>query len=266
MVISQLFSYPLKSAASLSLKKTKVTSTGFLNDRRFAVVGEDHQIITAREAPQLLHITATVKSDQLYLSRPATEELVLDLANNAGKTETITLFKNEVNGNNLGDESSEWILRALGFRAHLFALSETIPILASKGGKPGDRKTYTDTAPIHLISKASLTDLNGRLKIPVSIDRFRPNIVVKDCDAYAEDLWKEVKINHCIFEVYRFCKRCVFTTIDPKTGIKDPAGEPIKTLSTYRKGEGGGIKFGVYLIPRKTGTIQLGDRVEVSLG
>ena len=37
------------------------------------------------------------------------------------------------------------------------------------------------------------------------------------------------------------CHRCVITTIDPETGIKDPSGEPLKTLYKYRKynfGEG----------------------------
>jgi hypothetical protein len=38
--------------------------------------------------------------------------------------------------------------------------------------------------------------------------------------------------------------------------------EPLRTLATYRRVEGGVI-FGMYYIPEKLGTISLGDRCQV---
>ena len=59
------------------------------------------------------------------------------------------------------------------------------------------------------------------------------------------------------------CSRCIFTTIDPQTGVKDAGGEPLRTLASYRRREGGGVFFGQNLIPRSRGIIRLGDSVQV---
>lgn len=45
---------------------------------------------------------------------------------------------------------------------------------------------YPDCSPIHLISEASLVDLNTRLKKKVKMEYFRPNIVVSGCEAFEE--------------------------------------------------------------------------------
>ncbi len=45
---------------------------------------------------------------------------------------------------------------------------------------------YSDYSPFMLISESSLVDLNTRLEQKVSFKNFRPNIVAKDCDSFAE--------------------------------------------------------------------------------
>ena len=65
-----------------------------------------------------------------------------------------------------------------------------------------------------------------------------------------------------MFDAVKPCTRCVFTTIDPATGKRDPAGEPLRTLKTYRR-TAAGISFGMNLIPRDTGRLCVGDPVEV---
>ena len=58
------------------------------------------------------------------------------------------------------------------------------------------------------------------------------------------------------------CSRCVFTTVDPLSGAKDVNGEPLKTLRSYRLSkEERGVMFGVNLIPRKTGRIEVGQEI-----
>ena len=58
------------------------------------------------------------------------------------------------------------------------------------------------------------------------------------------------------------CVRCVFTTVDPERGERDPDGEPLRTLLTYRRTPKG-VTFGQNLIPRGTGTLRIGDPVTV---
>jgi len=45
---------------------------------------------------------------------------------------------------------------------------------------------FQDGLPFMLLSEESLVDLNARLKKPVSMNNFRPNLVVEGCDAFDE--------------------------------------------------------------------------------
>jgi uncharacterized protein YcbX len=47
------------------------------------------------------------------------------------------------------------------------------------------------------------------------------------------------------------------TTIDQQTAERDSAGEPLRTLETYRR-QDRSVYFGQNLIPRQTGTIETG--------
>jgi hypothetical protein len=62
--------------------------------------------------------------------------------------------------------------------------------------------------------------------------------------------------------VLKPCIRCVFTTVDFERGTFDPAGEPLRTLITYRRSKEG-VSFGQNLIPRGRGRVACGDRVDV---
>lgn len=50
---------------------------------------------------------------------------------------------------------------------------------------------YPDTGPVMLLSEASVNDLSNRLDKDVTVSRFRPNIVVSDCEAFSE-VWQTV--------------------------------------------------------------------------
>ena len=99
------------------------------------------------------------------------------------------------------------------------------------------------------------------------MDRFRPNITVRGTEAWAEDSWEALKIGGIDFSSSMPTGRCtvrssfclfaprlgaVFdiglrydngdgrvqvTTVDQETGLPSTAGEPLKTLQTYRKGD-----------------------------
>ena len=93
------------------------------------------------------------------------------------------------------------------------------------------------------------------------MNRFRPNLVVKGCDAFAEDTWKEIRIGEAVFSVVKACTRCQVTTTDQASGdVRGP--EPLATLSTYRDTPKGPI-FGQNLIATKLGEIRVGSTVEI---
>lgn len=91
---------------------------------------------------------------------------------------------------------------------------------------------YPDATSYTLISESSIADLNSRLENPVSAQYFRNNFVVKGTQAFEEDEWDWVRIGNVVFKNVKPCTRCIFTTVDPETGLKNKKTEPLKTLKT----------------------------------
>ena len=121
---------------------------------------------------------------------------------------------------------------------------------------------FCDLAPLHLISKSSLEDLNSTLEQPVTATRFRPNLFIEGAESYAEDQWKTIQIGDCVFDLAMKTMRCNLLTIDPETAKRNPNQEPLRTLSKIRK-IGNEVSFGIYLIPRKLGLIKKGDSLTI---
>jgi uncharacterized protein len=90
--------------------------------------------------------------------------------------------------------------------------------------------------------------------------RFRPNLVVEGAAPFAEDTWERLRIGEVTFRQTEPCDRCVLTTIDPDT--LDKGHEPTRTLARHRRRHGK-VWFGIRLAPEGTGTIRLGDQLEV---
>jgi uncharacterized protein YcbX len=123
-----------------------------------------------------------------------------------------------------------------------------------------EQVSFADGFPFLLISDASLADLNQRLEQPVPMNRFRPNLVVSGCEAFAEDGWQSIRIGSIGFRVVKPCDRCVITTVDQTQGIRGK--EPLLTLAQYRRWDGK-IWFGQNLIHEQLGMLKVGDSVEI---
>jgi len=92
------------------------------------------------------------------------------------------------------------------------------------------------------------------------MNRFRPNIVVKDCEPFAEDTWKRIRIGGVEMALVKPCARCEVTTTDQVT--LERKKEPLKTLGGYRKHKLGAI-FGMNVIPLNEGRLEVGMDVEI---
>uniref|UniRef100_W6NLF6 Molybdenum cofactor sulfurase domain containing protein n=1 Tax=Haemonchus contortus TaxID=6289 RepID=W6NLF6_HAECO len=68
----------------------------------------------------------------------------------------------------------------------------------------------------------------------VSSKNFRPVIVVDYCAAWDEDKWIDLQIGEARLQCFKPCTRCVFTTIDPSTGVIDNELQKLKKLRQLR--------------------------------
>ena len=156
-------------------------------------------------------------------------------------------------------EGSRWFSAFLGTELSLLYMPEDERRAVNpRRARPGDVVSFADAYPVLLISEASLTDLNARLEAPLSMRRFRPNLVISGCVPYAEDDFRTLRIGDVSFRAVKRCERCVVTRVDPDTAELGP--EPLRALASYRA-DGGKIWFGMNLIHDGPGRLRLGDPV-----
>ncbi len=261
--LKQLYTYPIKSCKGISLESTKVEKIGFEYDRNFAIINANNQILTARENQKLLTITPEFSDGSLSLTTSKQAPIEVDLHQPMTNTIEVGIFKDTASANIVGTETDAWISEALQEKCRLVTIdAKQLRVMKAKyNGQVGDLISFSDIAPIHLISKASITDLNTKLQEKVTLHNFRPNILVSGCNAYAEDNWTHITIGDCEFEVTLKAPRCIFTTINPISTKVNDSQEPLRTMSTYRKTKST-VDFGIYLKPTKLGSIRITDDIK----
>jgi uncharacterized protein YcbX len=264
--LTSLTIYPLKSSAGLPLTHATVEPLGIQHDRRWLAVHPDGSFMTGRELPALVRVRAVPGPSGLRLSAPGMPDLEVPVPPVASAPRLdVTVWKDTCSAARANGDADRWLSEYLGQPTLLVHMDErTQRPVDPKYARPEDRVAFPDGYPLLLISEASLADLNQRLASPVPMTRFRPNLVVNGCGAFAEDGWKRLRIGTVELEVVKPCARCVFTTVDPETAKADPAQEPLRTLTTYRRIlPGKGVMFGQNVLIRRPGELRVGDAVEV---
>jgi len=268
-VLASIHIYPLKSCAPLALDAAQVQTRGLERDRRWMVVDAEDRFVTGRQVPRLTLIRALPDNDALRLSAPDMPDLHVAPPPAEGARIASAVWGAPVRPLLAADAAHAWISTFLGVPSRLVYMDDACvrPVKAKYDGKygiDGDEVSFADAFPLLLISQASLDGLNARLKAPVPMLRFRPNLVIANTAAHAEDGWKRIRVGEVEFDLVKTCVRCVFTTVDFERGAFDLSGEPLRTLIQYRR-SADGVTFGQNLIPRSAGTIRVGEPVEVIL-
>jgi hypothetical protein len=264
MKVTEINIYPIKSTRRIAVRESEVLPRGLPWDRRWMLVDAAGSFITARQHPTLARVQTDIKHDVLQVSVEGRNTLQLPLQPPDTQIACVTVWQDVCDAVLAGAQADAWFSAYLGLPCRLVQMTdELIRAVNPDYGQAGDEVSFADGFPLLLISEASLNDLNSRLQTPVSMRRFRPNLVVDGQGAYEEDRWRRIRVGDVEFEGVKNCSRCVVTTIDPDTGVKDPHKEPLRTLATYRRQAQAGVYFGQNLIPRSGGVIHVGDRVEI---
>jgi len=234
VTVAELYVYPVKSCKGVALTRATFTTTGFAHDREWMIVRPDGQFVTQREEPRLALITVSVTPEALQLSAPAVGSLVIPL-HLRGTATVVTCWRDTCRAFDAGDNASHWLQSHMGrqFRLVRFdpSYKRTSSLQWTKGVEALNQ--FADGYPLLITSQTSLDDLNRRLKKPLPMKRFRPNIVIDGVPPYGEDDLHELHADGVIVRLVKPCARCVVTTVEQSKGLKD-GPEPLKTLSTYR--------------------------------
>jgi len=249
----------------INLKFATLDDMGICWDRRWMVIDKNSHFLTGRQQPKLLTIQPQVTEEGvLSLQFPEGNTTHVALATSKNQQIPVTIWKDQVMATSLDSQCDRTLSNFLGQKCRLVFIDDNeIRQLDQEYANPEERTGFADGFPLLLISEASLNDLNARLIEPLPMQRFRPNIVVDGCAAYAEDTWRNICINKLRFAVVKPCSRCVMTTVDQNTG-KKMGKEPLKTLMEYRR-QGNKVMFGQNVIHRDKGVIKLGDTLEIAV-
>jgi len=257
--VVELYVYPVKGCRGVRVDSASVVERGFAGDRRWMIVDADRKFVTQRTERRLALVRAVLGDDPvLELSAPGAGAVRVPSTYDAGPRREVQVWSH-VGSAVAHAEGSAWISAFLGGPHSLVYMpdDERRPVNPERA-RPGDIVGFADAYPFLLISEASLAALNARLAAPITMQRFRPNIVVSGCKPFAEDTWAALTIGTLGFRGVKRCDRCVVTTVDPETA--EPGVEPLRTLATFRR-EDGKVWFGMNLIHDGPGTLSVGDEL-----
>ena len=257
--VSQLVVYPVKGCRGVPLASVAPDARGLSGDRRWMVVDASGRFLSQRTDPRLALVRVRPGPDGTVLEAPGLPPL--SVAGRAeGPLRAVEVWDERGQARDGGALAREWLSRHLGREAHLVQLDEGFERTAAAEYAPGAPLAFNDAYPVLLIGEASLDELNRRLDRPLSMSRFRPNVVVSGSSPFAEDGWHRIRVGEAILRLVKPCTRCVATTVDQESA--ETGVEPLRTLATFRRWNGGVI-FGQNAVIERPAPMRVGDPVEV---
>lgn len=256
--VASVHVHPIKSCGGLAVGEALLIETGLEFDRAWMVVDEEGRMLTQREWPRMALIQPTLRHHDLLLRAPGM--LALHLALEAVEDPTTAqVWDDRVKAYEMGALAAQWFTDFLapgaGRRLRLVRFDPDQKRLASrKWTGPVEAETaFSDAYPLLVTNSASLADLNQRLQsrgaAPVTMQRFRPNLVIDGLQAWDEDHVDEILLEAddgpVVLRLVKPCTRCSIPNVDP--GSAETASEPGATLATFRSDPrmDGGVTFGV---------------------
>ncbi|WP_199053539.1 MOSC domain-containing protein [Aquitalea sp. ASV15] len=258
MQLSQMFVHPMKSARGISYGRAYASQQGLLHDREWLLVTPEGRFLTAREFPRMVLIEMDLIPGGMLLKAPGMTP-VMAMTQVYTQPVVTAVWKDEFSALHGDPNVDECLSRYMGVPCKLLWLGMQSRRVLQEASTP---MSFADGYPYLLVNQASLDALNQELAQPVSLRHFRPNLVISDALPYEEDDWSLLRIGDILFEVAKPCTRCQLTTVNPLTGEFSADNEPMRTLIRTRQLPEG-ICFGVNLIARSEGILQLGAAVEV---
>ncbi|KAE8445537.1 hypothetical protein EG329_013300 [Mollisiaceae sp. DMI_Dod_QoI] len=325
--ITELRVYPIKSCRGISIKSSYLTRRGLELDRKWMFVdAESLKFVTIRDISEMTLIdTAFASTSDTSSSAPSplspggrdAEQLIISIRHTnksvivpARPTEQwlnantelkqVNIWEYITDGYVYKDEINDVFTDFFKKPVKLVYKGPTPRILRGNGAPDmlgrEESTNFPDVMPLQIANEASIKELNQRLvekgHREITVERFRPNIIVRGADstsaddrapgAWSEDSWKTVRIVNgeqqtgitsflgggakgLEIDVQARCARCQVPNVDPETAEKDKH-EPWDTLVSYRRVDEG-IKwkpcFGMLSAPRNEGPIAVGMKFEV---
>ena len=262
--------YPIKSCRGIEITTTRLRKTGLTLDRNWMFISKsDSKFMTIRGDASMTLIDTNLVEDEktkeqmLEVSIHGTDARVLvpafptkewlEANTTLGKVE---IWEQETDAYEYSDEINKIFNEFFNNPVALVYKGPTHRMVAVNGKKELYGKEtphhFADVMSLQVASEASIKDLNRRLGLKegapndLTIERFRPNIIVLGRDDYPweEDTWKRIRITTTLHDeeaIYKLdldavarCARCQVPNVNPDTAEKHNK-EPWDELMKFRR-------------------------------
>ncbi|KAI8842572.1 pyridoxal phosphate-dependent transferase [Chytridium lagenaria] len=238
--LSQINVYPIKSCGGFAVDRWPMTAAGLLYDRVFMLVDEMNTPITQKTYTQMADIQVLeldFQTEELVLSAPSMEMLVLSLKNQNGSMSVTTQVcrRSSIKSvSHTADAASAWFTKFMGFPCHLTRISDTDASyktdLSSQQRRVSAQErsiAFQNESQLLLISMPSYRALEDRAtsgrglkEREMTVEGFRANLLIErpkladgrglHLEPFAEEGWTDltIRIGDQIFKADGPCKRC----------------------------------------------------------
>jgi len=265
---SELNLVPVKPCRGISLEVGEARTTGFAGDRHWTIINENGRYLSQRELPRMALISPALAAGGLILNAPGMPQLD-PVADPNGAPIEVTMKMERCMALDCGEAAAQWLTQFLGRPVRLarFNPDTTRAINPSLWkGEIDSEIEFADAFPFLILSEASLDDLNTKLATPLPMNRFRPNLFLRELQPYDEDRIHSLVAGGVRLQMVRPCTRCIITTTNQATG-EAQGPEPLLTLKTYRwSQEMRGVMFGHYAVVAAGmgGRLMAGQQLEIA--
>lgn len=264
MRVTSIYTYPVKGCYRVEHDRAEVEPWGLAGDRRWMIVDIDtRRAVTQRDTAALTQVRPRPLADGLVLAAADHGEIVVPEPVD-GEPIEVSVWGYTGRALAAGAAADQWLSAVLERKVRLVWCDDPRRrAVDPEYAQPGDTVSFADSYPLLLGNQGSLDALNALIDSsegPLPMTRFRPNLVIADAPAWAEDAWigRRIRVGEVVFRVPKPCDRCVVTTTDQETGVR--GREPLRTLGAHRN-IGQKLLFAVNLIPDNRGVVSVGDPV-----
>lgn len=277
VTISALYLYPIKGCRGFAVEGATLAATGLevdgVGDREWVIVDDEGEFLSQRELPKMALIETRLTPSTLRLKAPGMLGLDVPLASE-GDVVKVRVWDDTVAAVTQDPLADTWLSTFLGRPVRLMRFDPEHTRLAAHKytGKHDAPYKFADAFPLLVAAEASLADLNVRLaaqgQAPVTMARFRPNVVLAGLEAFEEDYATTLQAGAATLRTVKPCARCTVPGVDPQTG--EFATTVPDTLAQFRRSTDPalpGVMFGVNaIVVAGAGTeLRVGAPVDVQL-
>jgi uncharacterized protein YcbX len=264
LIISALYTYPIKSCHGISLTSTKIEARGLLHDRRWMLIDQNNRFISQREEAILSRFLLNINDHSLIVTFNEEQKIIPFLSEeeiNSNSGELVKIWDDTCPAIAYNEDINNWFSQIIGKPCRLVYMPDSsMRQVDLEYASAGQITAFSDGYPILILGQESMNNLNSLLSTPISINRFRPNIVFTGGFPHVEDTFQKIRINNVQLECVKPSRRCNVPNINQETSIA--GDEPTKTLAGYRLFDKR-ILFGNNTLVHSHGLISVDDRIQV---